>query len=78
MMKNTITNIMASIKTGQQAGLIIEGETVIKCPQSTVQSPSQSPSQTTGQVCIHCGGSNLQQNGPCFLCLECGSTTGCG
>jgi ribonucleoside-diphosphate reductase alpha chain len=30
-----------------------------------------------GQSCTNCGSLSLQRNGTCFLCLNCGTTTGC-
>lgn len=31
----------------------------------------------TGDVCITCGGARMRRNGPCLVCEQCGSTTGC-
>ena len=33
--------------------------------------------RSTGDVCSECGGSQMQRNGTCLVCRDCGSTTGC-
>ena len=30
-----------------------------------------------GKICPYCSGSNLVKNGTCYVCTDCGSTTGC-
>jgi hypothetical protein len=32
----------------------------------------------TGDLCDRCGGCNVVRSGTCALCLDCGSTSGCG
>ena len=38
---------------------------------------NKKPKQLTGNTCSECGGS-LKQAGSCSVCMNCGSTTGCG
>lgn len=52
-----------------------EGEDV---DDSHVPSNTQKFVDTNGRICSSCGSSNLRQSGACFVCNECGSSTGCG
>lgn len=38
--------------------------------------PTKATAKSSGEVCRSCGGI-MKQNGTCFLCLNCGATTGC-
>lgn len=32
----------------------------------------------TGDLCMNCGGANMQRAGACMVCLDCGTSGGCG
>jgi hypothetical protein len=51
-------------------------------PYAQVNGPARVQAQAkdqgyTGEMCNTCGGVRLRRNGPCLLCEDCGSTTGC-
>lgn len=35
------------------------------------------PGPFTGDVCMTCNNFTMQRNGPCLVCVTCGTTTGC-
>lgn len=39
--------------------------------------PALQPTDDIGMTCNSCGGI-LRPNGPCFVCTDCGDSTGCG
>jgi hypothetical protein len=53
-------------------------QTVRASPPSMTAIARETTGFITGDICIKCGGSRMQQAGACKVCLDCGESGGCG
>ena len=67
-------SVQAAATGGYRAGW---GE-MISASQTNWKKLAEPVLSPTGDVCDTCGGSNMKRAGACLVCVDCGSSGGCG
>jgi len=86
---DSISDLLAKIleiETGDYSSCQIKPEGYVKTDHDIIEVISKSPNQIKkskegtkvyGKSCSSCGSSHMRKNGTCFVCEDCGTTTGC-
>lgn len=86
---DSISDLLAKIleiEIGDYSSCQIKPEGYVKTDHDIIETISKTPTQIKkskegtkvyGKTCTSCGSSHMRKNGTCYVCEDCGTTTGC-